>query len=278
MMGQLSENPTDFAGGVAVITGAGSGLGSGLADRAAARGMRVVLADINIDAATEQSEALNGTGRDTIAARVDVSDAADVETLAALAYDTWGRVDLLVNNAGVEAHGLAWEMAPEMWNRVLSVNLNGVYHGLRAFIPRMLDQQGRSHVVNVASVAALGIRPHTAPYGASKHACLALTEIVAMELQPITEDIIVSAVIPGAVSTDIFTNAVSSDQAGVGARDILDKRSLIAEHGMAPTDAAEIILEGASRGLLRIHTHPVTSRERIEARSRSLQDFTLTVA
>lgn len=276
MMGRFGENPTDFAGGVAVITGAGSGLGSGLADRAAARGMRVVLADIDIDAATQHSETLNGAGGDTIAARVDVSDAADVEALAALACDTWGRVDLLVNNAGVEAHGLVWEMAPEMWNRVLAVNLNGVYHGLRSFIPRMLDQAGRAHVINVASVAALGTRPYTAPYGASKHACLALTEIVAKEIELIRDDIIVSAVVPGAISTGIFANAMSSDQDGVGARDILDKRKLIAERGMLPVDAAEIILDGASRGLIRIHTHPEISRERIEARFRSLQDFSAT--
>jgi NAD(P)-dependent dehydrogenase (short-subunit alcohol dehydrogenase family) len=269
-----SMEPTDFSGGVAVITGAGSGLGHGLVERAVARGMRVVLADIDFGAIERRSAELNGSGATAIAVRVDVSRLEDVERLAELAYGEWGRVDLLVNNAGIEAHGLLWELDPEVWDRVLAVNLNGVYYGLRSFLPRMLLSGSRAHIINVASVAALGARPHTAPYGASKHGCLALTEIAAKELAGIGADVVVSAALPGPVRSSIFANAVSADADGIGARDKRDKHELISRDGMDPSDAAEIILDGASRGVLRIHTHPEASRSRIEERWSELADFT----
>jgi len=262
---------TDFTGGVAVITGAGSGIGAGLAREAASRGMRVVLADVNLDAIEALSAELNAAGAETIARKVDVSDPAALDSLAALAYDTWGQVDLLVNNAGIEVHGLMWEIPVDLWNSVISVNLNGVANGMRSFIPRMLESGRRSHIVNLASVAALGTRTHTSPYGATKHAVLALTEIVAKELAPISSEVVMSAVLPGAVDTSIFVNAISVDDGGPGDLDRTAMRERLASEGIDPREAARIIFAGASKGMLRIHTDLEMSGTLIATRAEELR-------
>ena len=262
---------TDFTGGVAVITGAASGLGAALVTRAAELHMRVVLADLDLDAASELSNRLNSRGATTVAMRIDVRRPDDLDGLADFAFERWGHVDLLVNNAGVEAHGRVWEMPSSLWDSVVGVNLNGVFHGMRSFIPRMLASGRRSHIVNVASVASLGIRPHTGPYRVTKHACLALTEVAAQELALVTSEVIISAAIPGSVKTAIFTNSVSADDDGPGASGKRDMIEANAKNGMAPDDAAKIILEQAARGILHIHTHPDLSRELLDERSAELR-------
>src|SRR5690606_24397005 len=114
-------------------------------------------------------------------------------------YEVWGTATLLVNNAGIELHGNTWELPIDAWQRVIDVNLNGVFYGMRAFVPRMLAQRSVAHVVNISSVAALRINPSTSAYAATKHGTLALTECIAAELALVTDLIRVSAVLPGAV-------------------------------------------------------------------------------
>lgn len=269
----VAGRSNDRVPSVAVITGAASGIGSGLVSRCAERGMRVVLADIDSVAIAARAAELVSAGHQAIALATDVSDPDAVERLAAFAYDTWGQVDLLVNNAGIEAHGFVWEIPPALWQRVIGVNLNGVYYGLRSFIPRMLGSGQSAHIVNIASVAALGIATLTSPYRVSKHACLALTEITARELASIQSKIVISAVIPGSTRTAIFQSAVSADEDGAGSRAREEMRADLALNGIDPLDAAEIILNGAAKGLLRIHTHPEFSRKLIEQRSRELADL-----
>src|SRR5690606_11432873 len=143
----------------------------------ATRGMRVVLADVSESAIVGKSQEISALGGEAIAVVTDVSDPAQVEALAVKAYSTYGDVDLLVNNAGVETFGNTWEMTPESWNRVIGVNLNGVFNGIRSFVPRMLEaapnRSRRAHIVDVASVAALRTKPYTSSYGATKHGNLA---------------------------------------------------------------------------------------------------------
>jgi len=266
----MLDQPTDFSGGVAVITGAGSGIGAGLARVAATRGMRVVLADVTESAIVGKAQEISALGGEAIAVVTDVSDAAQVEELAAKAYSAYGDVDVVFNNAGVESLGNTWDMTPEGWGRVIGVNLNGVFNGIRAFVPRMLERapqrERRAHVVNTASVAALYTRPHSSAYGATKHAVLSLSESLAQELAEITDRIVVSAVLPGAVRTAVFTSAPRTDEDGPGAKAKEAMSKLLAETGIHPVKAAEIILDGASRGMLHIHTDPGFSRELIEAR------------
>ena len=270
----MLDQPTDFTGGVAVITGAGSGIGAGLARTAALRGMRVVLADVTESAIVGKSQEISALGGEAIAVVTDVSDPAQVEALAERAFSEYGDVDIIFNNAGVESLGNTWDMTPEGWAKVIGVNLNGVFNGIRSFVPRMLEsvpnRSRRAHVVNTASVAALYTRPHSSAYGATKHAVLSLTESVALEIAEITDRIVLSAVLPGAVRTKVFTSAPRTDEDGPGAKAKEAMAKILEETGISPVKAAEIILDGVSRGLLHIHTDPTFSRELIEGRHQIL--------
>jgi NADP-dependent 3-hydroxy acid dehydrogenase YdfG len=130
-----------FGGNVAVITGASSGIGAGLARHAAQLGMRLVLADIAADRLREFAGTLPG---EVLPVATDVSDPAAVEALAEAAYARFGTVDMLVNNAGIMAFGWSWEIPAERWDAMLRVNIGGAVNGIRAFVPRMLEQGTRA--------------------------------------------------------------------------------------------------------------------------------------
>ena len=149
----------DFAGKVAVVTGAASGIGLALAQRFATAKMRVVLADVEPTALAEAARAVAAAGVDTLAVRTDVSQPADVEALAARTIDAFGAVHVLCNNAGVAISGPTWMQTLSDWEWVLGVNLWGVIHGVRVFTPIMLAQGGEAHIVNTASVAGLTAGP-----------------------------------------------------------------------------------------------------------------------
>ncbi|MCW2747650.1 MAG: oxidoreductase, short chain dehydrogenase/reductase family protein [Nocardioidaceae bacterium] len=266
----MLAEPTDFTGGVAVITGAGSGIGAGLVTYAASLGMRIALADISSEAIEKRAAELAAEGVETLTMQVDVSKPDQVEALAERVFDTWGEVSLLVNNAGVELHGNTWELPVDKWQRIINVNLNGVFYGMRFFIPRMLKQEARGHVVNVSSVAALRINAGTASYAATKHGNLALTECAAAEMKAVSDNVVFSAVLPGAVRTRIFEDAMTADDDGFAAKSKADMTEALATLGIDPVEAAEIIFTGAARGDLRIHTDPAMSRELIAERSASL--------
>jgi len=169
-----------WSGTTAVVTGAGSGLGSGFAEVAADLGMRVVVCDIDGRRAKQQASALAGRGAEAEAVVIDVRDFTAVQSLADEVCAA-GDVGLLVNNAGVEHLGLLWEVTPEDWHRVVDVNLNGVFHGVRAFVPRMITQQRRSAVLNISSVGALTTGAYHGTYEVTKHAVLALAHFHDLE-------------------------------------------------------------------------------------------------
>lgn len=151
-------------GGVAVITGAGSGLGKALAFAAAERGMRLVLADIQPQALDQTAQALRKRGTESIGIAMDIADAAAVEALADQAEKRFGAVHLLFNNAGVTSGGPVWQSTERDWDWVLGVNLNGVVNGVRSFTPRMLaaaaaDPAYEGCIVNTASMAGLITAP-----------------------------------------------------------------------------------------------------------------------
>lgn len=189
-------------GRTAVITGAGSGIGRALALQCADRGMPVVLADVD-EIGLAETARLIGRMDQTFVVPTDVSKSQDVEALADRAYECTGDVGVLFNNAGVASGGSIWESTPEDWAWILGVNLMGVVHGVRAFVPRMLAEQRPGHIVNTASAAGLMSLPAASAYCASKHAVVTLSECLYHELQLKKADIGVSVLCPSFVQTGI---------------------------------------------------------------------------
>ncbi|MGF6444578.1 SDR family oxidoreductase [Paraburkholderia youngii] len=173
----------EFAGKVAVITGAGSGFGRAFAHKGAALGMKLVLADVNAEQLAQTVDALREGGAEAIAVPTDVSSATQVEALARAALAAFGKVHLLFNNAGVGTGGFLWESSANDWSWVFGVNVMGVAHGVRVFAPLMLAQNEPAHIVNTASVAGLLAPPAMGIYNASKHAVVALTETLYHDLK-----------------------------------------------------------------------------------------------
>jgi NAD(P)-dependent dehydrogenase (short-subunit alcohol dehydrogenase family) len=167
----------DFEQKTALITGAASGFGLEFARIAQSRGMNLVLADINADAlaATDFPDALK--------IQTDVADATAMQKLADAAYDKFGEVNLLFNNAGVATGGLVWEHSVADWQWILGVNLWSIIHGIRLFVPRMLAQQNPAHIINTASVAGLLSAPLMAAYNVTKHGAVTLSESLYHDLR-----------------------------------------------------------------------------------------------
>ena len=159
----------EFRDKVAVITGAASGIGRAVAERCVVEGMRVVLADVEEDALVRAEAAMSDTGATVLAVPTDVSAASDVEALAQKTLSAFGAVHLVHNNAGVVLGGRIWENTVADWEWVIGVNMWGVIHGIRVFVPLMLEQGQPSHIVNTASMAGLTSGGNMAPYHVSKH-------------------------------------------------------------------------------------------------------------
>ena len=194
----------EFKGRTAVITGAASGIGFAIAEHCAREGMNVVLADVEEPALSGAEKALKAAGAATCAVRTDVSKAAEVEALAKRALEAFGSVDLLVNNAGVGTGGSIWDSSLEDWEWVIGVNLWGVIHGVRTFVPLMLAQDTDCHIVNTASVAGLVPFHPGAPYHATKHAVVALSENLNRSLAERKAKVKASVLCPGWVNTQIM--------------------------------------------------------------------------
>lgn len=193
----------DFQGKVAVITGAASGIGRALAERCAREGMKVVLADVEPGALADVEASLHADGGTARAVQTDVTQASDVEALARKALEAFGAVHLLCNNAGVATNGTIWESSLTDWEWVIGVNLWGVIHGVRTFVPIMLAQDTECHVVNTASLSGLLSFPRGGAYAVSKHGVVTLSETLHHELAERGGKVKVSVLCPGLVQTRI---------------------------------------------------------------------------
>ena len=194
----------DLKGKVAVITGAASGIGYAVAERFVAEGLKVVLADVDDAALARATDRLRSRGATVLAARTDVSRGEDVEALARQTLAEFGAVDVLFNNAGVLALESSWETTVADWQWLLGVNLWGVIHGIRVFVPIMLRQGTPGHIVNTGSSAGLTTGAFMGAYNVSKHGVVALSENLYRELMTIGAPIGVSVLCPGLVKTQLF--------------------------------------------------------------------------
>jgi NAD(P)-dependent dehydrogenase (short-subunit alcohol dehydrogenase family) len=261
-MGTKGSLMDDFDGRVAVVTGAASGIGLGIARTAARAGMRVVLSDVEEPALLEAEKEVAALGAETLAVRTDVSKADDVDALAAASYDTFGAVHLLCNNAGVFQGGVSWKRTDADWDWVLGVNVYGIIHGIRAFVPRMLESREPGHIVNTASVAGITTVAYSAPYVVSKFAAAALTECLAHDLRAEgATSIGVSCLVPGAVDTKIAhstRNRPDEPPSEVQASDhhfVADMLAdMTATRGRHPDEAGEIVFDGVRNGQFWITT------------------------
>lgn len=249
----------DFVGKVAVITGAASGIGMGLAQHCAGEGMRLVLADVNTGQLQRVSDELRASGARIIEVTTDVANPEALDTLADAAYGAFGQVDLLINNAGVLISGFSWERSIKDWQWVLNINLMGVVHGLHSFVPRMMAQDTPGHIVNVSSMAGLLAAPLMGPYTVSKQAVVALTETLHYELESLNAKLKTSVVCPGPISTGIADSGAGrpatsevSEQANERLMTFLKQG--IGE-GISPQECARVIFEGIRSEQFWIFTH-----------------------
>ena len=196
-----------FEGRVAVVTGAASGIGLALAQRFAAEGMKVVMADVEAAALDRAAAAVRATAPAVLATRVDVSRAEDVERLARETYAAFGAAHVVCNNAGVAVIGAVHEHSLADWQWVLGVNLWGVIHGVRAFVPRMLAGGDEGHIVNTASMAGLTTAPFMSVYDVTKHGVVALSESMYKEFEMTGAPLGVSVVCPGLIDTNIMRSS-----------------------------------------------------------------------
>ncbi|WP_024795750.1 SDR family NAD(P)-dependent oxidoreductase [Tomitella biformata] len=254
-------------GGTAVVTGASSGIGAAIARHAAAAGMSVVLADISVERLAEVAGELAAKGHSVLAVPTDVTDPDQVDALADAVYREFGAVELLVNNAGLESVGPTWDIPAEQWRRVLEVNVNGVFHGIRSFVPRMGADPRPSRVVNTSSVGGIGIMPRMAAYTASKHAVQALTECLYLECAAEFPQVKVSVFAPAHVATNIFEDA----EPVPGATDEMARwRDAVREQGISAETAARLLFDGIARDEFWILTHSEAFERLAGIRARTL--------
>jgi NAD(P)-dependent dehydrogenase (short-subunit alcohol dehydrogenase family) len=258
---------SDFKGKTAVITGAGSGFGLACARIGASLGMQLVLVDVQQDALDAASAELQAAGAQTMAFRLDVSNAAQMEAMAASVKARFGAPHLVFNNAGVGSGGLIWENTTKDWEWVLGVNVMGVVHGVRVFTTMMLeaaaqDPVWQGHIVNTASMAGLLNPPNMGVYNVSKHAVVSLSETLYQDLSLVTGQIGASVLCPYFVDTGI-SQSFRNRPAGM---DGSPTRSQQVQHAMiskavasskvSAAEVAQLVFDAVARNQFYIYSHP----------------------
>lgn len=263
-----------FAGGVAVVTGAGSGIGAGLARRAGALGMTVVVTDINEAAAAETVAAIVAAGGRAEAEKVDVSIPEELDRLAELVFARHGEVRLLINNAGIETVGYTWEVPTARWEAALNINLHGVIHGVRAFVPRMIASGKEAWIGNLSSVGAFGQMPAQTAYIVTKHAVQAFSECLYLEMELKKLPIHVCSIIPGMMRTNIFN---AEGGAGEPANASGHRRAMfemMRDYGMDLDEGCRLFLEQMAEKKFWVHSQPDMSEQALGSRIRFMQEQT----
>jgi NAD(P)-dependent dehydrogenase (short-subunit alcohol dehydrogenase family) len=258
----------DLQGRVAVVTGAASGIGRGIARAFAAKGCHVVVADVDDAGAAELAREVEGRGVRSLAVRCDVTDPAALEAVAERAWGHFGAVDVLCNNAGVSSLGVVSEASASDVEWIFSVNVFGVLHGVRAFVPRFQAAGRPAHVLNTGSEHSLGVPfPGMGIYTASKHAVLGLSDVLRRELAGF--DIGVSVLCPAVVRTEIWNAGRTRGERFGGPVQSPEQFREFMAVGMDPDEVGRIAVAGIERNDFLILTHPEV-RLIAEERSRTV--------
>ncbi|MDR6910733.1 NAD(P)-dependent dehydrogenase (short-subunit alcohol dehydrogenase family) [Rhodococcus fascians] len=263
-----------FSTGIAVVTGAAAGIGEGFVRHLASRGMAVVVADIDAEGAERVAADIRQSGRSAIAYSVDVTDFAAVDAMAQSLFDQHGAVDLLINNAGIETAGLTWEVDVERWKRVMEINVDGVFHAVKAFVPRMIAAKKPACVANVSSVGGINSVAVQGPYIVSKFAVLALTESLHQDMCLVDADIQVSAIVPHSVRSNIFhaarRDAPTDNPVANAVFDAMQRDNVLA--GLDPVRAATHMTEMLAKGEFWVFSHDDLCAESLDRRASQLTD------
>ena len=254
-------------GGVAVITGAASGFGLEASRLAAMQGMRIVMADVQVDALESAAQHVRGLGAEVLLFRLDVSRAAEVEALGAATVQRFGVPNFVFNNAGVGAGGLIWEHTAQDWDWVIGVNLMGVAHGVRVFTPLMLaaaaaDPAWQGHMVNTASMAGLLNAPNMGVYNVSKHAVVAMSETLYQDLALVTEQVHAHVLCPYFVPTGIHLSERNrpSGRAGAPTRSQLVAQAMseqaVTRGKVTAAQVAQWVFDAMAARQFYIYSHP----------------------
>lgn len=253
----------DFEGKVAVVTGGASGIGRAMAERFGAEGMKVVLADVEEKALRQAEAEFREKGVDVLGVQTDVSRPEELEKLAQQTLNAFGAVHIVCNNAGVAgAWGPTWENTLDDWTWIMGVNLWGVIHGVRTFLPIMLKQEEEGHIVNTASLA--GLMRGSGIYGVTKQAVVALSETLYNELKLANAKVGVSVLCPAWVNTNIADaerNRPSDLSSTVHPPDATREQTTemvrnFLKNGKAPAEIADQVFEAIRDDQLYIITHP----------------------
>ncbi|WP_316397160.1 SDR family NAD(P)-dependent oxidoreductase [Bradyrhizobium sp. 33ap4] len=241
----MTNMTSDLKGKVAVITGAGGGIGLALALEAARRGMKVALADVGEEALVSARDQVEAIGVSATALKTDVRNMADIEALRLQATDRLGQPWLVCNNAGVAKIALTWETSEADWRRLIDINVWGVINGIRSFLPGLRARKS-GYILNTASVGGLLSMPANAAYVASKHAVVGLSETLYRELKADNSGVGVSVLCPALVKTAI-----------AGTREVDGKKvsAIDSPHAMEPADVARITFDAIETGQFWILTH-----------------------
>ncbi len=270
----MAQDADVFAGGVAVITGGGAGIGAGLARRAGALGMTVVVADLNAAAAQATVDAIARAGGTAEAIAIDVAIPAELDRLADHVFSAYGDVRLLINNAGIETVGFTWEVPAARWEATLNTNLHGVIHGVRAFVPRMIATGKAAWIGNLSSVGGFSIMPAQTAYIVTKHAVQSFSECLYLEMALKAPQIHVSAIIPGMVKTDIFNPEAGAGEPPNAAAHRRRMFDMMREHGMDLDLGCQVMLEQMAANTFWVHSQPEMSQQMIAGRIAFLQGQT----
>jgi NAD(P)-dependent dehydrogenase (short-subunit alcohol dehydrogenase family) len=260
-----------LSGGIAVITGAASGFGFEASRLAAGLGMKVVMADVQADALERTVPQIEAAGAAAVLPfRLDIAQAVEVEALAAATLSRFGAPNFVFNNAGVGAGGLIWEHSVKDWEWVLGVNVMGVAHGVRCFVPAMLaaakaDPAWRGHVVNTASMAGLLNAPNMGVYNVSKHAVVSLSETLHQDLSLVTEQVHAHVLCPFFVPTGIAQSHRNrpAEMSDAGARATASQKiaqamsdKAVGSGKVSAADVAAKVFDAMARRQFYVYSHP----------------------
>ncbi|QGP80529.1 SDR family NAD(P)-dependent oxidoreductase [Sphingobium sp. CAP-1] len=268
----MTEEEKVFSGGVAVITGAGAGIGMGIARRCGQIGMTVIVTDIDKAKADKVAAEIIAAGGKAEAIQLDVSKPEALDALAQDVFDRHGAVRLLVNNAGIETIGNVWEIPTARWETTLNVNIHGVVHGVRAFVPHMLRVGQEAWIGNLASIGSFGIMPTQTAYIMSKHAIQSFSECLYLEMQVAKAPINICSIIPGMLKTSIFDAEAGKGEPESAAAHRATMAHMMANYGMDLDEGCRLFVEGMAARKFWISSQPEMTDQSLAGRAAFFQE------